>query len=69
MSVVSCGSEDTPADDTDQSTTTTTTAETTLVKEPDFPDVTFDNEEILFLTESRNDIYDCREIYAESETG
>ncbi len=44
MSVVSCGSEGTPADDTDQSTTTTTTAETTLVKEPDFPDVTFDNE-------------------------
>ena len=62
-----CGS--TPSGDSDTTKDTTTESETTTEYVPDFPDITLNDEEIVFLTENRDDIYSCREIYAESETG
>ena len=43
---------------------------TSLKSGPVFPDLEFDNEEILFLTEdSDNNLYASHEIYAESQNG
>ena len=68
----SCGTEKSPENVTESGNVTdsATAEQTTLKSEPDFPDLTFDNEEILFLTEENSyDLYTSREIFAGSETG
>lgn len=69
VGIASCGKEQTPSDDS--KTPVGTTADVTSLKSgPVFPDLEFDNEEILFLTEdSDNSLYMSREIYAESQNG
>lgn len=66
----SCGDGKTSEDTTDGfgSGTTESTEQATTRNEPDFPDIRYDKEEILFLTES-DELYMCREIFAETANG
>ena len=69
VGIASCGKEQTPSDDSKKPVETTADV-TSLKSGPVFPDLEFDNEEILFLTEdSDNSLYLSREIYAESQNG
>ena len=67
----SCGDGKTAEDTTDGSDSGTTgnTEQTTTNNEPDFPDIKYDNDEILFLTESHSqELYTSREIFADTAT-
>ena len=68
---VSCGAESTGTPNTTESVSTTTTAAETDANHPVFPEISYDGDEILFLTEDWRfgDIYDSKEIYAESIDG
>ena len=68
----SCGDGKTAEDTTDGSDSGTTgnTEQTTTNNEPDFPDIKYDNDEILFLTESHSqELYTSREIFADTANG
>jgi len=68
---VSCGAESTGTPNTTESVSTTTAAAETDANHPVFPEISYDGDEILFLTEDWRfgDIYDSKEIYAESIDG
>jgi len=68
---VSCGAESTGTPNTTESVSTTTAAAETDANQPVFPEIFYDGDEILFLTEDWRfgDIYDSKEIYAESIDG
>ena len=68
---VSCGMESAGTSDVSESVSTTTTAVETDANHPVFPEISYDGDEILFLTEDWRfgDIYDSKEIYAETIDG